>query len=77
VDNAATCAQVPYVGETVNFTNTPLTNVSIAVDSQVPGGTSSTISCDDGSSAAAGDDISLSITDAQPKTLVCTIVIDP
>lgn len=77
VDNTAKCSDSPFGGESVAFGNTPLTNVSISVDSQVPGGTSSTISCDDGSSAAAGDDISLNITDAQPKTLVCTIVIDP
>ena len=63
--------------EVSSFLNTPLTNVSISVDSQIAGGTSSTISCDDGSSSGPGDDISLALTDQQPKTLVCTILIDP
>jgi Prealbumin-like fold domain len=58
------------------FHNTPLTNVTVSVDSQVPGGTSSTIDCVSGS-AGPGDDISLTLPDLQPQTLSCTIVIDP
>jgi hypothetical protein len=61
----------------VAFTNMPLTNVTISVDSQVDGGTSSTVECDDGSSAGPGGDFSLDLDDLQPTTLVCTIVIDP
>ena len=40
----------------VDFSNTPLTDVTVTVDSQVPGGTSSTIDCvlD---SAGPGDDL--------------------
>ena len=37
VDNAATCDGVPYVGEDVSFVNVPLTNVTVSIDSQVPG----------------------------------------
>ena len=85
VDNTATCEQDPYVGETVNFLNTPLTNMSVTVTSQVDGGTASSISCVndadppvevaslpltiDGGNAAASD--------LTPQTIVCTIVIDP
>jgi hypothetical protein len=58
------------------FHNTPLTNVTVSVDSQVPGGTSSTIDCvlD---SAGPGDDVTLSLNDLEPGTVTCTIVIDP
>ncbi len=45
VDNAATCDDDPYGGETVSFSNTPLTNVTVTVDSQIEGGTASTIDC--------------------------------
>jgi hypothetical protein len=43
VDNKATCGATPYVGERVSFGNTPLTNLSVSVDSQIDGGTASTI----------------------------------
>jgi hypothetical protein len=48
----------------------------VSVDSQVPGGTSSTIDCvlD---SAGPGDDVTLSLNDLEPGTVTCTIVIDP
>ena len=77
VDNEASCDGVPYAGETVAFGNMPLSNVTVSVASQVPGGTSSTITCDDGSSVPADENPVLNITNATPKTLVCTIVIDP
>jgi hypothetical protein len=76
VDNTAMCDDDPYGGETVSFSNTPLTNVTVSVDSQVPGGTSSTIDCVLGT-AGPGDDISLTLSDLTPQTLTCTIVIDP
>ena len=75
VNNEASCDGVPYMGEMVDFGNTPLSNVTISVASQVPGGTSSAIICDDGSSEL-GENPVLNITNATPKTLVCTIVID-
>jgi Prealbumin-like fold domain len=77
VDNSATCADNPYGGETVSFHNTPLTNLSVSVDSQIPGGTSSTIDCGATASAGPGDDITASATDLEPGTYNCTIVIDP
>jgi hypothetical protein len=76
VDNVAFCTDIPYVGETVSFHNTPLTNLSVSVDSQVPGGTSSTIDCVV-ATAGPGDDITASANNLVPGTYTCTIVIDP
>jgi hypothetical protein len=76
-DNAASCSDDPYVGETVNFHNTPLTNVSISVDSQIAGGTSSTVDCsNDALDGGPADDVSVTANDQQPQTITCTIVID-
>jgi hypothetical protein len=80
VDNNATCSDNPYGGETVAFSNTPKTDVTITVNSQVDGGTASTIECDndglDGTSDANGD-VTKSVTDQLPQTINCTITIDP
>jgi hypothetical protein len=72
---------------TVSFSNTPLTDVTVSVDSQVDGGTASVIQCTDsdgtvydGSTGANGDG-SLTVNDLLPTdptvTLTCTVVIDP
>jgi hypothetical protein len=84
VDNAAGCADATYVGESVSFHNTPLTDLSVSVNSQVDGGTSSTITCTDadsntiasGSTGANGDG-SASASDLEPGTYTCTVLIDP
>jgi hypothetical protein len=84
VNNNATCTDNPYVGETVSFHNTPLTNVTASVDSQVVGGTSSTIVCKDsngntvasGSTGANGDG-SATASNLEPGTYTCTVVVDP
>lgn len=84
VDNSASCTDSPHVGETVNFRNTPLTNLTASVDSQIDGGTSSTIVCTNslgqtvasGSSGANGDG-SATAPDLEPGTYTCTVVIDP
>ncbi|MGR0319168.1 MSCRAMM family protein [Agromyces sp. ZXT2-3] len=67
---------------TVSFLNTPLTDVTVSVNSQVDGGTFSSIECDVAGSdsvslADAMDDPSITIEDLEPRTVVCTIVIDP
>jgi Prealbumin-like fold domain len=84
VDNTASCSDNPYVGETVSFRNTPLTDISASVNSQVNGGTASTIVCKDanGNTVASGTtdangDGSASATDLEPGTYTCTLVIDP
>jgi hypothetical protein len=80
VDNNAKCSDVPYVGETVSFHNTPLTDIGVTVNSQVDGGTASTVSCTpagpSGSTDANGD-FSQTTTDLEPGTYTCTIVVDP
>jgi len=68
---------------TVTFTNVPLTNITVSVDSQIPGGTASTIDCDLAAdppfdfTTPAGGDGSFSLNDKVPGTYVCTIVVDP
>jgi hypothetical protein len=78
VDNTASCSDATYVGETVSFHNTPLTDITVLVNSQIDGGTSSTIDCvvASGSTGANGDG-SATASDLEPGTYVCTIVIDP
>jgi hypothetical protein len=69
---------------TVAFGNTPLTNIPVTVDSQVVGGTASTIVCTRAGGAAvgnaatgAGGDGSLSLANLLPDTYTCTILVDP
>lgn len=86
VDNKASCT-VPTgqtsAGETVNFVNTPLTNLTVSVQSQITGGTNSKITCTgltptpaDGTPNAF-DDTSETVNDLEPGTYTCTVVIDP
>jgi hypothetical protein len=78
VDQVGTCTSNP---ETVTFTNIPLTDITVSVNSQVDGGTSSTISnCASGIIGAgppANGDGSASATNLEPGTYTCTVVIDP
>jgi uncharacterized surface anchored protein len=83
VNNKASCADATYVGETVTFHNTPLSNITVSFESQVSGGTASQISCTgltatppDGTPNAF-DDTSESFKDLEPGTYTCTVVIDP
>ena len=63
---------------TVSFSNTPLTDLTVSVNSQVDGGTASTIDCD-GVTASTGPngDGSLSRLNLPPGTFTCVVVIDP
>jgi len=66
----------------VSFSNTPLTDVTVSVDSQINGGTASTIECaflaaDPDATTGANGDGSLTKTGLVPGTYTCTIVIDP
>jgi hypothetical protein len=80
VNNKASCTDTPYVGETVTFHNTPLTDVSITINSQINGGTASQVDCDnnalDGTTGANGDG-TFSTTNEEPQVIQCTITIDP
>jgi len=76
VNNKATCGSGSEAG--VSFHNTPLTNVAVSVDSQVDGGTASTIDCGAGVvSTEPNGDGSASRNNLEPGTYTCTIVIDP
>jgi hypothetical protein len=83
VDSKATCAGVPYAGETVTFHNTPLSSITVSFTSDVPGGTAAKISCTGlAASPADGtpdafDDTSESFHGLEPGTYTCTVVIDP
>lgn len=83
VDNTADCGDDPYGGESVSFLNTPLTDLTVSVNSQVDGGTASTILCtppgapDGAASTGPNGDGSLTLDDLVPGTYNCTIVIDP
>jgi hypothetical protein len=61
------------------FLNMPLTNVRVEVDSQIDGGTASTIDCGSDGSATTGPDGDgfLAIPDKEPSVVQCTITIDP
>jgi uncharacterized surface anchored protein len=45
VDTNTTCSTTPYVGESISFTDTPLTDITAHAESQAAGGTKSRISC--------------------------------
>jgi hypothetical protein len=77
VDNKADCGALRADAETVSFENLPLTDVSVSVNSQVDGGTSSTIDCGTAGSTGPGEDISLDLSDLPPGTYNCEIVVDP
>ena len=73
-------------GTLAQFENTPLTNVTISVDSQIPGGTASVMECTSGQgTVSAGTnpdgDGSLTVSDLLPTdpdaTITCTVVVDP
>jgi formamidopyrimidine-DNA glycosylase len=83
VNNKAACADDPYVGETVSFSNTPLSNITVSFESQVPGGTAATIQCTGltadppDETPNVFDDTSETFKDLEPGTYTCTVVVDP
>lgn len=83
VDNKASCSDATYVGESVSFHNTPLSDITVSFRSQVTGGTASKISCTgltatppDGTPSVF-DDTSETFKDLEPGTYTCTVVVDP
>jgi hypothetical protein len=77
----ATCASGTKAA--ADFHNTPLTNLTVSVTSQVTGGTASKITCTgltpdpaDGTPDAF-DDTSETVKNLEPGTYTCTVVIDP
>jgi Prealbumin-like fold domain len=60
------------------FHNMPLTNVTVSVDSQIDGGTASRIDCDGTIVDTDPDgDGTLTLPNLEPRTVTCTIMIDP
>lgn len=85
VDNNASCSAATYGGETLSVNNTPKTDITVSVNSQVDGATSSTITCEDeNGKTVAGPkttgetgDGSVSSTGLLPGEYTCTVVVDP
>jgi hypothetical protein len=88
VDNKASCSDASYVGETVSFVNTPLSQIAVGFRPEVAGATSATIECKKGSEVLSGvslDGVLKNSTDTygeadgfgslEPGTYVCTVVI--
>lgn len=63
----------------LTFGNTPLTNITVLVDSIVPGGTASVITCTGAApvGTAADGDGSLTLSNLVPGQYTCTIDVDP
>ena len=86
--NVSGSASCPTASATVNFENAPLTDITVSVNSQVTGGTASSITCTgltptpaDATPGTPGspifDDTSEIYKDLVEGTYTCTIVIDP
>ena len=77
---AATCSSSPTQ---VNFTDTPLTDISVHAQAELAGATHTTISCVDSaghkitSDVGPGDPVTLTANGLAPGTYTCTITIDP
>jgi hypothetical protein len=76
------CAASPFNGNTVSFSNSPQTDVTISVDSKAPGGTDTDVNCSDdtldfNTDDATGDGTKTSGLVTGSQTITCTIVIDP
>jgi hypothetical protein len=83
VDAVNTCATIG-VPLSLQFNDTPLTDIHITADSQAVGGTNSQITCVDSSAANIGDSPSgnvehaaVSAPNLSPGTYTCTVVVDP
>ena len=64
----------------MSFVNVPLTNITVSVDSQIDGGTASTIDCGDPNdpvSTGPNGDGSKNKLNLEPGTYTCTVVVDP
>ena len=65
----------------VSFSNSPLTTLTVSVDSKADGGTQTSWDCDvdslDGSTGTNGDGTKTSDAIAGSKVVHCTITIDP
>jgi uncharacterized surface anchored protein len=87
VDSSADCSNVT-AADTLNFNDTPLTDIDVSANSQDDGagGTLTTITCKDdkvppvnlpGSPTSNVHDPSLSVDNLKPGTYTCVLLIDP
>lgn len=79
VTEEADCGDGIADAATATFSNTPLTDITVSVDSLIPGGTASTITCgtDEVTTDPSTGDGTLTLEDRLPGTYTCTVVIDP
>jgi hypothetical protein len=85
VDNNANCTDATYVGESIGFTDTPLSDIQVRFRDGGSGATSlgAVLSCDNATGTPSttdttGWDDTLTITGIKaPTTITCTIEIDP
>jgi hypothetical protein len=79
VDNNAKCSDDPYVGESIGFTDTPLSRITTSFESLAPGNpTSATIQCTgDASSSPLPEGTPRVEDNLAPGTYTCTVVVDP
>ncbi len=77
VDNDATCGSGNE--ETISFSDTPLSRITVAFESLAPGDpTSATIQCTgDGSPSALPEGTPRVLDNLEPGTYTCTVVVDP
>jgi hypothetical protein len=90
VDNNAKCSDATYVGETISFDDTPLSQIEVKFTSLAGAGvTNASIVCEDstptvinavsenGAADPALDDTDETFTNLAPGTYTCTVVVDP
>ncbi len=82
VSHNAKCSDSTFGGESLRFTDTPLTDISASATSEVAGGTQSTISCTDSNgnvvaSAPLGGSVTASALALPPGIYTCVITVDP
>jgi hypothetical protein len=82
----AKCTDSSFGGQSLSFTDTPLTDIGATASSEVAAGTQSTIMCTststDGvtnlnSSDGPKESANVSAKGVHPGTYTCTIVVDP
>jgi uncharacterized surface anchored protein len=77
------CAEASFTGQSLQFKDTPLTDVSATATSEVSGGTESTITCTNssstnvGNSPQSGGSATVTAKGLTPGTYDCKVVIDP
>lgn len=79
VDNNAKCSDSPFVGETLSFSDTPLSRITVSFESLAgPGVTTATIQCTGEASPNPLPEGTPKVLDnLVPGTYTCTVVVDP